>query len=108
MRNGAVASMLVVAIIASAGIGYFIGITSASSTSTLSSSEKAQTATPSLLPVYEENCSIVYFSSSEPNGGSICAVSTGPVIMPMSFNLSSVGSGGRHVTGCLLRGLLGV
>ena len=94
MRSGAIASLLVVAIIASAGMGYFIGVTGTPSTSTRSSSEETQSTTPSLLPVYEENCSIAYFSSSEPNGGSICAVPIGPVMMPMSFNLSSVGSGG--------------
>jgi hypothetical protein len=94
MRNGVIASLLVVAIIASAGVGYFIGVTTTPSTSTGSSSEKTQSTTPSLLPVYEENCSIAYFSSSEPNGGSICAVPISPVMMPMSFNLSSVRSGG--------------
>jgi hypothetical protein len=84
MRNETVATLLVVAILTSAGVGYFIGV----------SSEKTQSTTPNVLPVYEENCSIAYFSSSEPNSGSICAIPGSPVMMPMSFNLSSVGSGG--------------
>jgi len=94
MRNGVVASLLVVAILTGAGAGYFIGVKSTPSTSTGSHIEETQSTTPSLLSVYEENCSIAYFSSSEPNGGSICAVPSGPVIMPVSFNLSSVRSGG--------------
>ena len=107
MRSGAIASLLVVAIIASAGVGYFIGVTSTPSTSTRSSSEETQSTTPSLFPVYEENCSIAYFSSSEPNGGSICAVPISPVIMPMTITLSSVSGGrGTQATGTSAEGTL--
>jgi len=98
MENGAIASLLVVAIIASAGVGYFIGVNSTRPTSTESAPEKTQSATPNLLPVYENSCTIVYFSPSEPNGGSVCSVSVGPVIMPMSFTLSSFSGGGTQGT----------
>jgi hypothetical protein len=93
MKNEILAVILALLVVGSLGVGYFIGANSAPSTSTGSSSEEAQSTTSSLLPVYEENCSIAYFSSSEHNGGSICAV-PGSVMMPMSFNLSSVRSGG--------------
>jgi len=88
-----VGAVLVVAILASAGVGYFIGVNSTPSTSAGTSSEEAQSTTPVLLPVYEETCTSAYFSPN--NGGStICAVHTNPVSMPMSFNLSQFFSGG--------------
>jgi len=99
MRKEAVIALLVVLIIAGAGIGYFIGVNSARSASTESSTEKTQSTTPNLLPVYENNCTIVYFSPSEPNGGGYCSAPIGPVSMPMSFMLSSVnGFGGTQGT----------
>jgi len=79
-------------------MGYFIGVSSSHSTSAGSSSEKAQSTTSNLLPVYENNCTIVYFSPSEPNGGSVCSAPIGPVSLPMSFALSSVGGGGAQGT----------
>jgi len=98
MRNWAIASLLVVVIIAGAGVGYSIGVNSTRPTSAGSFSEKTQSTTPNLLPVYENSCTIVYFSPSEPNGGSVCSVSIGPVSMPMSFTLSSFSGGGTQRT----------
>jgi len=66
------------------------------------------TTSPVLLPVYEENCTIVYFSPSEPNGGTICSVPNGPVVMPNSFNLSSISSGGGINQGTLQDVFFGV
>jgi hypothetical protein len=102
MKNGAIAALLVVAIIASGGVGYFVGVNSTPSAPTSSSSETTKSTTLGPLAVYENNCTIVYFSSSEPNGGSICSVPINPVNMPISFTLSSVsGSGSTQATGTL-------
>jgi len=108
MRNGVIAVLLVVAILASAGVGYFIGVKTTPSTSAGTSSEKTQSTTPNLLTFYENNCTIVYFSPSEPNGGSVCSAPINPVIMSMSFNLSSISSGGGINQGTLQDVFFGV
>ncbi len=93
MKKGTIAALLVVAILAGAGVGYFIGVNSTPPTSAGTSSKEAQSTTPVLLPVYEETCTTAYFSPNN-GGGTVCAIQPNPVIMPMSFNLSQFFSSG--------------
>ncbi len=60
-----------------------------------------------VLSVWEENCSIVYFSPSMPNAGSVCVVPINPVSMPASFNLSSIGARGATLHDIYLGVVLG-